>query len=88
MAVLSVEFAQLYRPSGPCTIKKNAPAQKPAHKDLQKNTVLACIIHELWHKSIFSFFDVDSKDITASRMRNAGALVEKTLQAQFCMCRG
>jgi len=44
MAVLSVEFAQLYRPSGPRTIKKNAPALRPAHKVFQENVVLKSLL--------------------------------------------
>jgi len=30
--------------------------------------LLACIIHELLHESIFSFSCVDSKDLSASKM--------------------
>ncbi len=44
---------------------------------------LACIIHELFHESIFSFSCVDSKDIFTSRMRFAGALMVKALQTGF-----
>jgi len=45
--------------------------------------LLACIIHELFHESIFSFSCVDSKDIFASRMQFAGALIVKALQTGF-----
>jgi hypothetical protein len=45
--------------------------------------VLACIIHEQFHESIFSFSCVDSKDIFTSRMRFSGALMVKELQTGF-----
>ena len=45
---------------------------------------LACIIHEQLHEGMFSFFCVDSKEVSVSRMCSVGGGEMKAQQTGFC----